>query len=63
MFRNFIEQACSGLRTTGALLVGNAVLVYHGVLGSDDQVLPIGIAGLVLLLINSYPWHKLWSKS
>jgi hypothetical protein len=49
-----------GVRTAGALLVGNSVLVYTGVLGStlanSDatalKIFIIGLAGLVLTSIT-----------
>jgi hypothetical protein len=52
----FLDALFIALRTTAALLLGNAVLVYHGVIGQYSQFIKIGTIGAIVLVIVSVPW-------
>lgn len=55
--RAFLENLLAGLRTAGALLIGNAFLVYHGIVGAQAAVAQvILINGVLVLAISSFPW-------
>ena len=58
-FLAFLDALLMALRTTGALLLGNAALVYHGVIGQPQQFLRVGLIGAIILIIVSVPWVAL----
>jgi hypothetical protein len=55
--KQFFENFLAALRTSGALLVGNAVLVYYGVIGSQrDYAFLIFVIGTCLIILSAIPW-------
>ena len=57
--RTICENSLTGLRTSGALLIGNSILLYHGVLGNAAPAGRIGLIGFFLLVFASIPWTQL----
>ena len=53
----FVNNLLQGLRTAGALLIGNSALVYFEVIGSKGTNFDkIVIIGVLLVLISSWPF-------
>jgi hypothetical protein len=57
----FLENFLAALRTCGALLLGNAVLLHFGVLGSNAYLSKFILSiGLALLAVSSVPWTSMF---
>jgi hypothetical protein len=62
-FIAYAENLLATFRTAGALLVGNSILVYYGVVGHTSlSSLSIGALGLTMAAIASTPFGKLVKK-
>jgi hypothetical protein len=58
----FFDALLPALRTTGALLLGNAVLVSVGVIGQRSQWLYISLIGTIILIGASIPWGAFFTE-
>jgi hypothetical protein len=52
----FVDSVLGALRTAGALLIGNSILVYFGVIGAKHAAFPILAIGILVVLVSSIPW-------